>query len=215
MPSASPPPVPPAPPAVEVHGALRAIMHGGATDGRVTLGDVVTPHTIAVGALAGLRGEVTVLDGRIATARADGDGVVAAEGATDARAALLVRADVPAWRDVRLTAAIDADGFDDAIEAALRDAGVDVAAATPFVLDGTFAILDWHVVDGPHTHGEVHGVRRSTPGAAVVVGFFSRHHEGVFTHMGQATHVHVLVAGATGHVDRLAVAPGATLRVPR
>jgi acetolactate decarboxylase len=49
-----------------------------------------------------------------------------------------------------------------------------------------------------------------------VVGFFSRHHEGVFTHMGQRTHLHVLSddGAAMGHVDEIAVPSGAALKLP-
>jgi hypothetical protein len=48
-----------------------------------------------------------------------------------------------------------------------------------------------------------------------VVGFYSAAHQGVFTHMGERTHLHAIVGDATGHVDALAIGAGATLRVPR
>jgi len=203
---------PPAPVAIEVHGALRELMHGGSTEGRVAVADVVTPTSVAVGALAGLRGEVTILDGVVHTSRVEAGSVVAGRGPGDQRAALLVSATVPAWRVVPITDPIAADDLERRVGELLRDASA--ADPTPFVIEGSFPILDWHVVDGPHQHGAPSGVIRATPGAALLVGFYSTKHEGTFTHMGQTTHVHVIAGGETGHVDRVAIDAGAHLRVP-
>lgn len=199
-------------PVITVDGALRELMHGGPTDGRVALADVVTPTTIAIGALDGLRGEVTVLDGQVHASRVE-DGAVVAADARAARAALLVRAEVPAWRGIQVNSPIAARDFDRAIAALLAREGI--TGATPFVLEGTFSELRAHVVDGPHSHGAPSGIAFDQPGPAVLVGFFSTEHEGVFTHMGATTHLHVLTALGTAHVDHVALDTGATLRVPR
>ena len=85
---------------VQVHGALRAMFHEGQTGTMVSLDSLLpSPELYAVGALADLSGEVTVIDGRAYLAFPD-----VAEGArteltlrTDAGATLLVAAAVPAW----------------------------------------------------------------------------------------------------------------------
>lgn len=204
-----------APVDVTVHGELRALMHGGDAAGVVALRDVAKPGVIAVGALAEMRGEVTILDGAVHTSMVDGSAILSGDVAGDLEAALLVIATVPAWREIRLPEDIGAAELDAEIEAALRGAGVDVTKPVPLVIEGDFPELGWHVVDGPHTHGDPSGVQRETPGSAIVVGFYSAAHEGVFTHMGQRTHLHLIVGDATGHVDDLAIAGGARLRVPR
>jgi len=198
-----------------VHGELRGLMHGGSGAGVVALADAERPGVIAVGAIAEMRGEVTILDGKVHTSRVDGAEVVSADDAGTVEAALLVVATVPAWRDLRIDKDIAVADLDASIEAALRGAGIDTTRAIPLVIEGEFPTLRWHVVDGPHMHGAPSGVQRETPGQATVVGFYSTAHEGVFTHMGQHTHLHALLPGATGHVDELAIAAGATLRVPR
>lgn len=200
---------------VTVHGELRALMHGGDATGVVALADVARPGVIAVGALAEMRGEVTIFDGAVRTSMVNGAEITSGDAAGELDAALLVVATVPAWRDVRLEQDIAAADLDGGIEAALRGAGVDVTRPVPVVIEGDFPTLRWHVVDGPHTHGAPSGIQRSTPGPALVVGFYSTAHEGVFTHMGQKTHLHVLLDDATGHVDDLAIRAGARLRVPR
>lgn len=198
---------------VEVTGTLREVMHGGSSEARVALHDVVKPGVIAVGALAGLRGEVTVLDGNVtASVVTDGE-VVTTQAAGDLRATLLVHATVRGWRDIPVPGPIEAADLDRELERLLVAAGVDVEAPVPILVEGSFSALTWHVIDGGH--GSTTTITSSSPGPALLVGFFSRHHEGVFTHAGQRTHLHALVAGATGHVDEVAVAAGATLRVPR
>jgi acetolactate decarboxylase len=204
-------PAQPKPIEVRVHGVLHEVMHGQSTAGSIALADVTGPGVIAVGALEGLRGEVTILDGRVTTSFVETSRIATSEGSRDLRAALLVSAKVPSWRELDLREAIVASDLDAAIERRLRAAGVDVSRAIPIVLEGMFPSLDWHVVDGPNHSGIL---RQSTPGSAVVVGFFSKSHQGVFTHMGQSTHLHVLVRGDTGHVDKVSIAPGATLRIP-
>jgi len=51
---------------------------------------------------------------------------------------------------------------------------------------------------------------------ATVVGFFSRNHEGVFTHSGSRAHLHVVLEkGDSGHVDELRAGPQVKLILPR
>ena len=52
------------PPSVRVDGKLREIMHAGRTEATVQLPDLLPDPTLyGVGALAGLRGEITIVDG--------------------------------------------------------------------------------------------------------------------------------------------------------
>lgn len=198
---------------VEVEGSLRDVMHGGSTEGRIALAEVVRPGAIAVGALEGLRGEVTVLDGKMTASVVTEGAIVTSEAAGALRATMLVHARVDDWREIPIRGPIGAGRLDQEIERALVAGGVALDAPVPIVIDGSFSSLTWHVIDGGH--GSSTTMTRSTPGPALLVGFFSRHHEGVFTHAGQRTHLHALTSEATGHVDEAAVAGAATLRVPR
>src|SRR5687767_5611127 len=63
---------------VRWYGALHAIMHEGRTASAVELSAVVPgPHVWGLGALEGLRGEVTVLDDEVWLARPRADGTAA------------------------------------------------------------------------------------------------------------------------------------------
>jgi hypothetical protein len=49
-----------------------------------------------------------------------------------------------------------------------------------------------------------------------IIGFYSKAHEGVFTHHGSYAHLHILLPnGDSGHVDELEVGPEIELLLPR
>jgi hypothetical protein len=212
-------------PQVRVWGALRAIMHEGKTGPQVALTQAVArPHTYAVGALESLHGEVTIVDGAVWLASRRGDGPVDVEqaGPRGQAAALLVAANVPSWRSVRVLRDIGADDLDDAIQTMARENGLDVEKPFPVLIEGRLSEAKWHVLAGvgpggthdDHMRGASGGTIRDVD--AVLVGFFSRHHEGVFTHMGQRTHFHVLTAdhSVMGHADRAGVRRGSIMKLP-
>lgn len=215
-------------PGVHHWGALHAIMAENDTAAVVTL-DALTPDSTlhAVGAVAGLRGEISVLGGEVWIAT-PGDGDVATSTVADSSAAsatLLVAARVPGWQEIAIDEAIPFDSLDARIAALAARAGVDLAQPFPFVIEGPMSALEWHVVDGRrlaegavgHAAHLAAAVRRRLDHvAAGLVGFHSTAHEGVWTHHGAFTHVHAVIpaARASGHVDHVVVEPGATLRVP-
>ena len=62
---------------IQVWGSLRSLMHEGKTEARVALKDVAPgPHAYAVGAVSGLRGEVTILDDDIIVSLGEAGGTV-------------------------------------------------------------------------------------------------------------------------------------------
>jgi acetolactate decarboxylase len=211
-------------PDVRTWGTLREVMHEGRVGAKVALSDAITEHTFAVGALAGLTGEITAVDGNAYVARAERDRAVVAVSREPVGATLLVASIVPAWKDVVLHAAPTNSALDDAVESAARAAGVDVEKPFPFLVEGSVDAA-WHVLR--HQPGEPAGggheahlrnalTGKIAGGRATLVGFFSRHHQGVFTHMGQRTHIHVITddRATMGHVDEVAVRPGAVLKLP-
>lgn len=211
-------------PEVRVWGALREMIHDGRIEARVAIAEVAQPHVYAVGALAGMEGEVAIVDGKVWIARGDAHGGAAVAGPTDERAALLVAATVPAWTTVPIETDIPFAQLDARIEAYARAAGLDVEQPFPFVIEGPLVDVHWHVLTGPpspgasphdHTRNAINGERAQL--AATLVGFFSKHHQGVFTHMGHAVHAHVVDASASlaAHADAVSIGAGSVLRLPR
>lgn len=212
-------------PELRVWGALRGIMHEGKTGPQVTLASALQPHTYGVGALSALAGEITVVDGTAFVSRPAAGGAIVVEKNPTAEATLLVLATVPAWKRVPLEARIESGQLDERIEALARQAAMDVGRPFPVLIEGVVNAR-WHVLGGagePGGHGGDHAAHlrnavtgKLTGSRALLVGFFSRQHEGVFTHMGERTHFHLLSEDRKimGHIDELVVHAGSVLQLP-
>ena len=213
--------------AVEVHGALRAMLHEGQTGSMVSLDSILPDSSlVALGALANLAGEITVVDGEVYLSYPEGNESTRTEvtRATATGAALLVTAAVPTWQSLRIEHAIRFEELDDQIEILATAAGIE-AKRFPFLLVGDFEDLQWHVIDGTrlnagesthqdHLSASVQSQRSRA--SATLVGFYSDRDQGVFTHMGSKTHIHCVVAEpvSAGHVDHVSVPAGTTVKFP-
>lgn len=216
-------------PDVEVHGQLRDILHEGALGATVRLDRYLPDRELyALGAAGGLDGEITVVAGDAWISRPTQDGRVETTRAeiTAAGAALLVVSRVPAWQELTVPRAIRWHELDDTIEELAREAGMPPGRRFPFLLEGEFHDLEWHVVDGrrlpegPSSHEEhqAAGIRLSRQRVqATLLGFFSERDTGVFTHLGRRTHVHCTLQDpfSSGHVDGVEIPAGTVLRLPQ
>jgi len=214
---------------VEHYGRMRTVLHEGKSEPRVALAEVVAkPHAYAVGALAGLRGEVTILDGKATISRVREGTLHSGPPEANDWATLLTVAHIDRWQ----SATLDHDVVDTDLERAVRDiaatTGVDVTRPFAFVIEGELTALDMHVInracpaaagrgedDGPHAPWRLH---LGVPTKATLVGFYAQGREGEMTHHGTNAHIHALLdhngSTITGHVETVAVTAGATVRVP-
>ena len=212
---------------LRVYGSLRAMLHEGQTDAQVTLDTLLpNPDLYAVGALAGLSGEITVIGGNAYLSYPEGEGTrTEMLSASGAGAALLVAAEVPRWHTVTTREPIRFEELDEAIGKLAASAGMSLDARFPFLVEGDFEDLQWHVIDGTRlpageTSHQDHleaAVQAARPRASArLVGFYSQRDAGVFTHMGSKTHLHCVLEGplAAGHVDHVDVPAGATVKFP-
>jgi acetolactate decarboxylase len=207
---------------VQSFGELRKIMHQGQTGPVFRVRDAnAAPHAFAIGALSGLRGEVTILDGETWLAYPDGAHArVLRDPGTSEEATLFVLARVPAWRAVGVAARVPFDRLDDFIEETAAASGIDVSKPFPVRIEGPLVFARWHVVDGSRmgTGDSSHAdhVRTAVTGRlegvdAQLVGFFARSAQGVYTHVGQRTHFHLIdrASDTMGHVDEVEIGAGA------
>jgi alpha-acetolactate decarboxylase len=212
-------------------GSFRQIDHAGDASGQVKLADLPrAPGLWGVGALAGMTGEVLLHDGRLLVSRGEhADGRTGAARADD-RAALLAFARVTEWRSVTLGEDMDRAAFEAFVLAQAKALGLDTALPFPFLVEGRYPALVWHVVTGttgmqkPHGSAGRHANRHSAmhvfdrPRASgQLVGIQSGDAlEGVVSHPGERFHLHFVdpSLGFSGHVDDYAVARGATLKLP-
>jgi len=211
-------------------GSFRRMNHTGDTQGQVKLAELPSGEGAwGVGALAGLVGEVVLHDGRLLVSRGqDHKGAVSPALPGD-EAAIFVAARVRKWAYATVPADMDRARFEAFVVEEARAQGVDPEQPFPFLVDGRFPALTWHVVTGAANRGTGHGGGAHAnqhagmkvfeqPGASGrLVAFFSGTRlEGVVSHPGERLHVHYIdgARSASGHVDDFAVARGAVVRIP-
>lgn len=217
---------------VQQFGQMHEVLSGGAENAVaiVNLEDVLSrPNAVGVGALAGLKGEITICDGQAWVAQPSGRTLRVSGPSKNApdEAAMLTVTYVAQWRDVPIDRALAGAALEDFIVAQAADAGLDASQPFPFEIEGAMTDLKIHVVNGecPMRPGVVLTAaqqpwRYSTnqPTQCTIVGFYAKDAVGRLTHPGTAIHAHALVEAdgkkVTGHVERVAVDKGAVLRLP-
>lgn len=215
-------------PRYEVHhrGALRTLMHAGDLRATVALDTLQTlPQLYALGALENLKGEVLIYDNEAFVSFVQ-DSAVRVARDFGHKAALLVYAQNSQWHEIEIEEELaTANALEAFVVQAAKQRGLNLEAPFPFLLKGTIAALDWHVVnwaegDTVHTHAKhkasgMHG--RLEQEAVEILGFYSDRHQGVFTHHDSKLHMHAkTVAGDfAGHVDELQMNRAMRLLLPK
>ena len=210
-----------------MHKAIGQKQH----QGRVRLGELVKrPHFYGIGALEGLRGEVTVFDGKVTITGVNGKGHIepAVGSLSDKQATMLVGAYVPSWTRIPVTRNIEADGFDSYVEQSANKLGIKTTAPLMFAVEGEFADVRLHVINGAcPLHARLKNTElpsetrpfesQMTTLTGTLVGVFARDAVGKLTHPATSTHVHLLYKDAetgedvTAHIEHIGVRPGAVL----
>ena len=207
-------------------GTLREALRDGSDQERVRLTEVGGANVYGLGALAGLAGEVTIVDGEVWVTRGDSTHVTTRGRSVDEGATVLFTWEVERWQDVRVRTAVDPSELEVFVEARAREAGIDTSRPFPFLVKGTLEHLDVHVVNGEcpirarmmGNEASANAFRLSTPSTpGILVGIFAPDSVGVVCHMGSRTHVHAVLeenGGLTGHVETVGLAAGSVLQLP-
>jgi len=200
--------------------------------GRVSLAAVVDrPHFYGVGAVEGLRGEITIFDSVAVVTGGTSDGQLSSLSQTDLQATLLVGRSAPKWSTVVLDDGVMDDRLDRTIADAARDAGIDTTAPFVFLIEGGLIDVRLHVINGAcPVHARLKNLAlgpdeqafelEATSLEGTVVGVYAEGSVGRLTHPATVTHPHLIWEDkrtgqrVTGHLERFGLAPGAVLRLP-
>lgn len=207
-------------------GALKNIMHKGDLSAHAKLSEfAAVDHLWALGAVAGLKGEVLILDGAPYVSSVNG-AALEVDTTFGKSATLLVYAEVEAWNASPIPASVKNDQqLQDYLSKAASEAGIATDAPFPFRITGTAAAFDWHVINWPegdteHSHEKhitsgLHGTKRDQE--VEILGFYSNRHHAIFTHHTTNLHMHVKTADnqLCGHVDGLELGQGMVLYLPK
>ncbi|MCB9916001.1 MAG: CYTH domain-containing protein [Planctomycetes bacterium] len=199
---------------VERWGELRAVLREGRTEGRVELARAERPGAVGIGALAGLAGEVVVLDGRatVSRARAARHAARAPRRPAPGERATFLALQTPArWSESRLGAIGDLAELETAVAERLAALGSTRARRAPSSSPAGARARLPRAERAPAPSPRRRRRPSATPSAraladaqVLLVGFFAEGQEGRLTHHGQRSHVHVL-HGLAGHVDEVAL----------
>lgn len=198
-------------------GKAKNVMMGIDLSATVALDTLlVQPHLYALGPVDDLQGEITVFDGEVYAAEVTNKRkrTVKLREAEGLKAPFLVYAYIPEWKSYSVK--VDLQNLKDIekiVDSLGRVHGFREEDAFPFLVEATFLEVEYHIIkrnkrEKQHSHeahnaAKVHFSNCLIP--AHLVGFYSRNHEGVFTHKGQFIHVHFLPKDrrVTGHLDKL------------
>ncbi|TVR37111.1 MAG: decarboxylase [Balneolaceae bacterium] len=199
---------------VENFGELRLIMHQADISAKVELSNFAGKDNFyGLGAFENLKGEILIMGESTYSTRGI-DGHVEFVNPFEKRAALLVGSTVDKWQEFKISQPVlTFMELQKAIQEKAAGYGLDMNEPFPFLIEGNFGELDWHVIDWPeddheHTH-EKH--KTSGPHGTLIdsevkiLGFWSDSHHGIFTHHTTNLHMHFVTGNRelAGHVDDL------------
>ncbi len=221
-----------APFSLKHYGHFKKMMHMKKTDGVVDLKQAISaPHIYGVGAPAHGTGEITVIDGKLwLDYGADGLGDAQHSPSKDEQAVILVTAAVAKWRNITVPEDMNAVKLHAFILTQASANGLNTKKPFPFMLEGQYFDLDWHVLNGlkpkgghsgAAAAGDHKGLYKKTKehqadNAGKIVGFYSAANQGVYTHPGESWHLHLVIEkeGKAGHIDAVSVRNGTVLKLP-
>ncbi|MGB1103561.1 MAG: acetolactate decarboxylase [Crocinitomicaceae bacterium] len=197
-------------------GALKNFMHKNDLSAKVDLKDFEKNNPLyGLGALENLKGEVLIWDGKPFISM-EKDNSVSVESSFDFKAGLFVYSEVEDWKSYTIPEDVkNYQHLESFIAQTAKDHGIKADTPFPFLLDGNYAFIDWHVINWPegdenHTH-EKH--KTSGPHGkldnidADVLGFYSEQHHAIYTHHSTNMHMHFKTTAGdlAGHVDDIQI----------
>ena len=210
---------------ISIYGQLFKIMHENQREGIISLSEVISqPHTYGLGAMEGLDGEVLILDNKILINKGKKGGTPSykTEVTEDDLALLLVTAQVENWQEMSIDQAESMGSIDAVIKEYADKMGINTNKPFPFIIEGAVKMVNWHIISNPapggghdeHLAGSWN--RTDNQKKVKILGFYSEHHQAIFTHHTTFTHMHVVFEDEqlSGHIDDIKINSNWILSVP-
>lgn len=211
------------PPEVKVSGAMKNVMMNGDLSAHLDIDTINKVHLYGLGPVADLKGEIMILDGKVFTTTKDGNKLLNQQNKIS-KAALLVYSNVEKWKIVSLSTTINSYAeLEKLIETTVKENGYDTELPFAFKVNAvpakaTYHVIDWkkgieHTMDN-HKQFAYTGEMINTP--VTMLGFYSKHHQSIFTHHTTFMHVHLLddKAKTVGHLDDIQIKGTITVYLP-
>jgi len=195
-------------------GKAKNVMMGTDLSAHVKLDTLLTrAHLYALGPIDDLQGEITVINGiPLSSTIIEGEIITSID--SNAKAPFMAYAYVENWQKINITQPIsnlkELEKF--VAELALKQ-GINTNEPFPFLISGQVDFIAFHIImrdknEAEHNHDKHNAAKvrfERKENQAILLGFYSTHHEGVFTHKDQFIHLHYTDAdySENGHVDAI------------
>lgn len=211
---------------IKTYGAYQKMITERLYAPAVQLIDAADGATDAVGAVSGLRGEISMIDGHLIVSYGADCGTACPPAAIET-ATLLITAAAHHWRAIPIGKDLDRQATEAFIREQAKLSGLDENKPFPFRISGTLTDFVMHVNAAPNPrfkgHGSfdemaITGLAKGSRLAGNVVGFYAPPAlQGVITHEGDFFHSHYVdeQRAMTAHLDTFGIAAGSTLMLPR
>lgn len=210
-------------PEVKVSGAMKNIMMKGDLSAHVNLDTLDKNHLFGLGPVAGLKGEIMILDGKVYSSSKDNNQVLNKQDMVST-AAMLVYSNVEKWKPVNIKATINTyTDLEKLIETTAIANGYDTEIPFAFKIEALPEKASYHIIDwkegATHTmdnHKQFAYTGQVSNEKLVLLGFYSQHHQSVFTHHTTYMHIHLLEekTETVGHLDDIQINGPITIYLP-
>jgi len=210
---------------VKVAGEMKKIMRQADLSAHISLDTLVNkPHIYGLGPAEGIKGEILIIDSEPYWCKVNTEQPITVI-TQKVKAAMLVYAQVPKWKTIRITDEIkDYTSLEKAVEKFAVQNGQTLEEPFPFLIKGNINMASWHVIDWKegvaHTfdnHKQFAKYGRFTNEPVILLGFYSNKHHSIFTHHTTNMHIHVMDKKKTivGHLEDFSAGTGTlTLSIP-
>lgn len=210
---------------VTYQGALKKMMRKGDIGAKASLSDYAhIDHLYALGAIENLKGEILIIDSAPYNTSVI-DNTIKVDSSYSKRATLLVSAVVNEWSSHTIPRHVSSlKDLEKYIKRIADTQLLDIRRPFPFMIEGRAEKMSWHVIDwkdGDTVHSHKKHVESGLNGTinnqdAIMLGFYSDSHHGIFTHHSSNVHIHTKLSDGSiaGHLDDIVLGPNMLLMLP-
>lgn len=200
-------------PVIKYAGAMKNVTENQDTSNAIFL-DTINPHRrlYGLGPLSGMSGEILIIDGRPYVSKLNRSGVNRVRMTYDAKSPYFVYTHVRGWQEAELPkdSILNNQNLGLHLEHLAKKQGIDVEKPFPFMLKGQFKKLSYHISYMPKKNSKSkkplpEQSKTVTDVDVIIVGFFSKHHQNIFTPPGSHVVMSFMTTTASrvGQIDEL------------
>lgn len=211
-------------PEIKVAGAMRNIMMKGDLSAKIDLDTLLKTHLYGLGAVANLKGEIMVLDGKVFSSEIAEKQIINKNNAVN-KAAMFVYCYVGKWKQRTYKNSISKyEDLENFIAESAQKEGMNLERPFVFKIEVEPKILEYHIIDWKN--GEKHTMENHKQFAlngtlkkskVEILGFYSNKHHSIFTHHSTNMHLHVMdeKTNIVGHLDNIGLNDNITIYFPQ